>query len=809
MIKSPDESLTKFSDLMKEQWSNLSETDTRSKIIDPLFLECLNWDKRDIVQEENAKHVGYIDYIFKNGNRPLFLLEAKKEGISFEIPPNFKNRNYKIDGTISECKDLIKAMEQVHSYCAERGVKIAIVTNGYQYVIFEALNLRGDSWREGKCVVFNGFEDIKLNFGQFFKHLNKNSVSNGSLHSLLSDKNETLNFIRPLDRVPNRNSVLNRNYLHPYIVPFIDFIFTDIVSPKKIDVLTKCYTYEKAIPSTDEEGIKQLFVDRVPHYAKEDHINWFKEGEHSAGWFEDKCLDLVRKKEQEGALILLLGGIGSGKTTFIHRFYNVILGRLLKNMWFYVDLKTAPISKEKIEDYIYEKIILHFERFYLDGIKEDLDKLGVVWDKKSKEEYVSHLLAILRIMGYSVSIVLDNVDKCKFEVQEDIFLNAEHIANKLSVLILLTLREESYYKSKLSGVFDAYHIKKYHISSPDFETMIIKRIDYLLEMLKKDENEISKIMNKKISFDLKKEEVATFFKIVKESLKQTNPFYKKPITHFITCISEGNMRIALEMFSNFLSSGNTKVEEMMEVARRGEDYFIAEYQFLKSVILNNSRYYRGDNSFIMNVFDFNSEYTTSHFLNLRILNYAFINRPNESSLGRGFLEINKLIQEADDLFISKDAIIDSLKKLAHFGLIKFDNQSKTDIDSATYFKITATGGYYLVILAKRFIYLDIVNIDTPICDINVVKEIRRRIDTTRLDEKFKRTAMFIEYLKQMEENEIADNPEYAHSQLTSRDFMKKITNSFGYEMAKILDKPKNRFMLPTPPEEEDFSDIKD
>jgi len=807
MINSPDDSLTKFTELMCTQWNNLSETDTRCKIIDPLFLECLNWAEGDIVREENAKHVGYIDYVFKTGNRPLFLLEAKKEGIGFEIHPNFKNRNYKINGTISECKELISAMEQVHEYCAEKGVKLAIVTNGYQYVLFEALKI-GESWREGKCVIFNGFEDIKLNFGQFFKYLNKNSVSNGSLHSLLSDKNDNLTFIRPLDKIPNRTAVLNRNYLHSYIVPFIDFIFTDITDSRKIDVLTHCYTYEKAIPSTDEEGIKQLFIDRVPHYAKDDNIKWFKEGANSAGWFEDKCLDVVRKKEQEGALILLLGGIGSGKTTFIHRFYNVILGRLFKNMWFYVDFKTAPTTKDKLVEYIYDKIILHFERVYLDDVKSEFEKMGVSFDKKNKETYVSHLLAILRCMGYSVSIVLDNVDKCDFEVQETIFLNAEHIANKFSVLILLALREESYYRSKLSGVFDAYHIKKYHISSPDFEKMILKRIDYLLNLLNKDDKDISKILNKEVSFDSKKTEVIAFFKIVKESLKQTTPFYKKPITHFITCISEGNMRIALEMFSNFLSSGNTKVEEMMEVEKKGERYHIAEYQFLKSVILNNSRYYRGDNSFIMNLFDFNSEYTNSHFLNLRILNYAFTNRSNQSSLGRGYLEINKLIQEAEDLFISKDAVIDSLKKLAHFDLIRFDNQSKQDIESAMYFKITATGGYYLVVLVKRFIYLDIIHIDTPIADINVVNEIRRHIDATLLDEKFKRTITFIEYLKQMEEQEFADNPEYANSPLTNREFMKWIINSFGYEMAKILNKPKNRFMLPTPPEEEeDYSDL--
>ena len=807
MIKNPDESLSRFIDLTNNEWKDLSESDTRCKLIDPLFLDCLNWDENDIIREENVKQAGYIDYIFKIGERPLFLLEAKKEGVTFEIPPNFKDRHYKISGTISECKDLIKAMEQVHGYCAEIGVKIAVVSNGYQYVIFEALKI-GTSWRDGKCLIFNGLNDIKLSFGTFFKYLNKNSVSNGSLHKLLSDKTDTFTFIRPLDKIPNRDSTLNRNYLHPLLTPFINFIFTDITNFNQLDVLRNCYVYDKAYQATDE-GIKQLFIDRVPYYAKEDHIKWFKEGENSAGWFEDKCLDLVRKKGQKGALVLLLGGIGSGKTTFIHRFYNIILEKLLSNMWFYVDFKTAPTSKDKLEEYIYEKIILNFERKYFDNVKKEFETFGIKWDRKSKEEYVSHLLAILRCMGYSVSIVLDNVDRCSVELQEDIFLNSEHLADKFSILILLALREESYYRSKLTGVFDAYHIQKFHISSPHFEKVILSRISYLLNILNKEDKEIGDILGKDISFEDKKEEVMEFFKIIGNSLKSTSKDYRQPITHFITCISEGNMRIALEMFSNFLSSGNTKVEEMMEVAHRGESYFIAEYQFLKSVILNNSRYYRGNNSFIMNVFDLNTDYTTSPFLHLRILNYAFINRSNESSLGRGYIEINRLLQEAEDLFIPKEAVIDSLLKLAKFDLITFDNQSKQDIGTATYFKITSTGGYYLVILVKKFIYLDLIHIDTPISDINTVNELRRKIDTTLLDEKFMRTIKFLEYLNDKEEIEFAENPEYLNSLLTNRQFMKWIINEFQYEMAKILNKPKNKFMLSSIEEDTDYSNIED
>ncbi len=173
MIKSPDEALIRFKELAKNEWSKLSESDTRSKIIDPLFKECLNWNEEDIKREDRTES-GYIDYLFMKGDKILFLVEAKKEGLGFEIPPNFKNRHYVINGTLAKCTELKKTIEQARHYCDDKGIKIAIVSNGHQYVIFEAITV-GTPWREGKCIVFNGFEEIETNFNIFFKYLNKNS----------------------------------------------------------------------------------------------------------------------------------------------------------------------------------------------------------------------------------------------------------------------------------------------------------------------------------------------------------------------------------------------------------------------------------------------------------------------------------------------------------------------------------------------------------------------------------------------------------------------------------------------------------
>jgi hypothetical protein len=44
------------------------------------------------------------------GNKVQFLVEAKKEGLGFENPPNFKSRHYVINGTLAKCAELKKTI---------------------------------------------------------------------------------------------------------------------------------------------------------------------------------------------------------------------------------------------------------------------------------------------------------------------------------------------------------------------------------------------------------------------------------------------------------------------------------------------------------------------------------------------------------------------------------------------------------------------------------------------------------------------------------------------------------------------------
>lgn len=183
----------------------------------------------------------------------------------------------------------------------------------------------------------------------------------------------------------------------------------------------------------------------------------------------------------------------------------------------------------------------------------------------------------------------------------------------------------------------------------------------------------------------------------------------------------------------------------------------------------------------------------SPFLKLKILSYAHDNLYNDSPAGRGFISINTLVREASDIRISYEAIEDSLIKLAKYGLIILDTRSRASLDGASYFQITEGGIYYLNILINRFAYLDLIWVDTPISDIDLVRELRKYLNLRDIEKRFDRAKMFIEYLTYMENMEMQLNPEYLESKLGIYKYTFKMKKSFDYQKNYIRRRLREKY----------------
>jgi DNA-binding MarR family transcriptional regulator len=798
-----DLGLKALEQLSSSVFPKLAESDTRAKMIDPIFKECLGWKEEDI-RRETSVHKGFVDYIFRTGKVLRFILEAKSEGESFEIPKSQASRYYKIRGAITTDPKIKAAIEQAQRYCAEAGSTHGVVSNGHQYIIFEAFK-HGSDWRDGRCVIFRSLDDIKQNFTLFWNILGRESVVAGSLKKHVSQEESPLEFVVPRQELHASDSSLTRNDLGPILQAFIDYIFADLTDQSQLDVLKKCYVAQKQFGDANLQIGRQF--DRPPAFAEKYQVHPVFESPVSAGSFQtyyEQCEKLLRSTSRRGYLTILMGGVGCGKTTFIHHFYNFVIGNRVDTVWFYVDFTKAPAEPKEIEDYIYKSVFQDFQNRYsgkYGKIKQELTDIGVHWGAPGVKDIVV-LFSLLLRDGCTLSLVLDNADQYSYvspEYQERVLLVARNLTESLKTITIITLREESFFKSTMSGVLDAFVAPVFHVSSPPFEGLIRYRIDYILELLKKPDSEIEAATGSSSNVGPKRDTLVIFFEIIKNSLRRSRAVGKE-ILEFIDEISGGDMRVALRFFRIFLTSGNTDVSEMLDIELRerrvgGTGYQLPFHHVIRSIILEDSRLYSNARSQIMNVFNVNPQYTNSHFIHLSILNYLHTRIAYDTLHGRGYVEIDRMINEAEELSINRGAISDSIKKMAACGLVQFENQSKDGYDRAVYVRITNMGTYYLRKLIYKFPYLDLVWMDTPISDPETVKYLLQCVvelvpykTPQYLKDKFTRTEVFLNYLDKTEEMMFDNNPEFKHSNLTSTEFMPRILQCFQEEKGAILKK---------------------
>jgi len=787
--------LTELSSFVESK-GTVGETDTRVKVIDRILKEVLMWPEQLLSREDHVtgERNGFTDYQVKLYDRPYIAIEAKREGVVFELPTR-TFRQIKISTLLQGTNNISSAIKQVRGYCDDLGIRFGIATNGYSWVIFRAL--RDDmSWRDGSATIFYSLNDIIDNFTEYWNLMSFDSITQGSLERQSSQIFlPTKSQVRIIDKLFNSDNPLERNRLHGQLDKFISAFFQDIADKSELNILDSCYVYSKNTENT-YQSLDYLIKDSLPKFLRNEGTVEVITGPKSAGTFQDKMRNAVGS--QRGELYLILGGIGCGKTTFIKRYFRLIVDDSLRNatVWLYISLLGPPSESSKLETFIWEDILRQLRENYYDLIKEnrrtikrafakEIDLLNETTFKSEQlkadeyerrlspylEEwqrntgaYVPRLLNICEQRNKAIIICIDNVDQLPPIFQSELFLLAQNITRKTGSITILALREETYYSARVQKTFTAYSNQKFHISAPDFLSLIGKRLNYSREVLSLPDDELK--LELKSGIELDKKAIYDFLSIIQTSVFNSN----KNITRFIQAICFSNMRLALDMFSMFLISGATDVDKMLNIYNRTGKYFVPFHEFVKSVMLGDRRYYKESQSKIINLFTYGADRNSSHFTSFRVLRLLINRQSVYSDEGPGYIDIAILVNIFDEILNNREDLINTCNRLLKWNLIEVNTRSTESIIGSSHLRITSAGKYYVNYLVNSFCYLDLVLQDTPIDDAYIVEELTRLVKQVdnlsgrdedkleRTEVRFSRVEVYLDYLSKEEDKELIINP---------------------------------------------------
>lgn len=748
--------------------SQRNEADTRFRLIDQIFFDCLGWEKTSCKMEENLKGES-ADYTFHNPNR-CFIVEAKREGIYFELPAGWDRLEYKISSLSKENQKIFEAIKQAIDYCQARGVLFGAVSNGYQIIAFLASRNDGIPPLEGKALVFDSLDSMEANFLSLWQTLSKDGISEKRLLAKLSDNSIILLPPKLSTQISSYPGYKIRNTIQTDLQIVGEVVLEDVIKNQEIEEEFIKQTYCSSGALSQYALVSKTILEQRYALLYENNDGPIaKPASNRKGVDEEIFAESLSSRP-----ILLIGDVGSGKTMFIKYLRSVEAHEIFKKSFtLYIDLgsKAALDSniKEFITNEIYQLLLQDYnidleERNFVRGVYNgDLIRFskGIYGDLKkdnpaefiNKEiEFLSaklnnkaeHLkacfISITKSWKKQIVIFIDNVDQREIEIQEEAFLIANEISQNWPSTVFLTIRPTTFYKSKKDGALSGYHPKAFTIAPPRVDDVLMKRIHFAINITNGNIS-LSKFNN---SLGVNLSTLKQFLEILNYSFENNSE-----LKEFIDNICYGNIRLAIEYLTTFIGSGHIDTSKILDYdnehtsSKDGKRYQIALHEFIRSIIYKDHSYFYPESTSIVNMFEISQSDPKEHFLLPFLLDY-FI-RYSSMAQSEGFVETKHVIDFLQNIGYNYSQIEFGLFKSISKNLIESEGRTSFNFGDKLplYLRITSIGAYHVKKLIFEFTYLDAIIVDCPILD----KESRAVIiNVWDIHDRLIRADFFIDYL---------------------------------------------------------------
>ncbi|SEO93866.1 Type I restriction enzyme R protein N terminus (HSDR_N) [Luteibacter sp. UNC138MFCol5.1] len=355
---------------------------------------------------------------------------------------------------------------------------------------------------------------------------------------------------------------------------------------------------------------------------------------------EEVIQKLRQPKILEHKVLLLIGSVGSGKSTFIDYLQEVALPSELRSaiVWCRLNMNVAPVSANEIYTWLREEIIMATRASLPDTDFDDLEVMrrlygtelsrfskGVgklyagdtaVYDIKLAEELQRltadrHLTANCHVRFTCgerqklCMMVLDNCDKKTRDEQLLMFEAAQWLQKEFRCLVILPLRDETYDNHKDQPPLDtALKDLVFRIEPPLFQQVLVKRVQLAVLELSSDAAEkLHYSLPNGFTVEYPKSEQAFYLLSILKSLFEHDRFARR----LIVGLAGRNMRLALEIFLDFCKSGYIGDDQIFKI-RQSEGTHVLPFHQVATVILRmNRRFYDSDHSYIKNLFAANDK----------------------------------------------------------------------------------------------------------------------------------------------------------------------------------------------------------
>lgn len=761
-------------DVLNKDLINESEAQTRFDVIDRLIRDVLGWRFGQILVEEyETEHGGYSDYLLRAGDIKI-IIEAKRTGKTFPSPT--KAKKLKLKGSVLGTGEISEAINQALKYAHSKVAQLTVATNGICWAILQTTdNTKGENPDVLLLFPFESDQDAEM----LFNFLSEGNVTENGL-SFLAESDDFISENKLLNIVRDSDVRVERNKIADHLAPALDNALYSEAILVNADFLRSCYVHTAARSKFDTT-LEMHLVDTKPiSILPARRIR--TENQHG------EIASVIEFGTSKAAppVTLVIAPVGVGKSTYLKHF-ELVSGKDLierkKVHWIYIDFESMggitsnvrPFIYEKLREYLlnktdYESIIKPAYEQEIESLKKGplalLAKDDVEFNKRiseyiekdfyAVEPYVDKLFKHISKNNICV-LVLDNTDLREDDlIEKEVVAEGLAIAKRIFCNVIISIRDTTYVKHKNDSVFDAYELRKLWLDPPPFKEVLSRRLNFSGLILKN----ISAKVPLGPSMNLDIPDLSVFFNIVQRSLLDG------PGGEFIESLSALNIRNGIRLVNNFLTSGHIHADKALQIyLSKDANYTFPFQEVFKGSVLGQWKFYRESRVELINLLD-----SRLGAKNLRLLRVCLLNHLRTAASSEETAQVP--VQDCIDIFsklgANSNQIISVLQGLQKSNLIRTNDASPVNISSLVY--ITKIGGYSLVKLMPRMVYIETCMFDTVIDEIttwrdlsSLTQDIEMTSDTyQRMQLRRERFLLFFEYLKRIEAENIQLLKPYHH-----------------------------------------------
>ena len=460
---------------------------------------------------------------------------------------------------------------------------------------------------------------------------------------------------------------------------------------------------------------------------------------------------------QRGEFVLIIGNKGAGKSTFIDRFFRLVLEKQLRDrcLVIRIDLADSDGNIETIVDWLFDKLkdtievalfgnrpptyeelqgifFSEYERWLVGEHKHlyERDKMAF---KEKFGAYIADLVDehpdkyVRRLLRDSIKsrkrmpcVVFDNTDHFPQKFQEHVFQFAQSIHRSNFSFVICPITDRTIWQLSKSGPLQSYDTTAFYLPVPSTKDVLEKRVSYLKERIDQgaDKDKGTYVLTKGLRLSI--DDLNAFAACIDDVFVKTDY-----VSRTVGWLSNHDIRRSLNIAKRIVTSPIVSMEDLVKTYISERKLAVPMMRIQQALIFgDHSQFNQEASDYILNVFTVHADQITSPLAKLAILRVLMDKEKQAGNAEHTYMSLQDIQNYFEPCGLSHSAVRRHATELLKYRLIEPYDPTDQGVQEEQRLRLTHSGHIHYEFALGNDVYVSSMALTTGMRRHDAVMKLR-------------------------------------------------------------------------------------